>query len=212
MLLKPFERLSLLDALSIMLVAIATGLGASVGILAPLLPLAAPQATLAVVGVAIMIASLAALIQGVSTNRLADDVETGPNEEEEGIQERWHREQVQRAYNQGYSEGRYHGYESGIEKGLELAKQASDEMDQTTSSQVRPTEDELSEPSVKKEYEERQENEQGLSEDIAEPTEKKDSTDEAEPSEEEIDTEGQKNPEIEERLNELESELEEDYN
>lgn len=147
--LVPLERLSPLDILSASLVAIATGLGASVGMIAPQIPLEAVPSMAIVIALAVVFASLGVIIQGISMNRVADEIDPDLHEEDsevEQIPEKWYREQVQRAHREGYHEGRLQGYEEGIERGVELASELGAERDPTDPEQGNVTGEEITTP------------------------------------------------------------------
>jgi hypothetical protein len=194
------QKLGLLDILSVSLIAIATGLGFSVGILAPFIPFAYPTALIAVV--AVFLASFAAIVQSISANKMSEDIYPQPVEEKERtVPEIWHRELVNRAHNEGYSEGRLRGYREGLRTDADLPKHGENRQSSSKStennSQRRDSETvgaERSEGDTRDEMS--QETEEGTENKAEEQTEGDEQEDEDVP------------PEIKERINELEREVE----
>lgn len=197
------QKLGLLDILSVSLIAIATGLGFSVGILAPFIPFAYPTALIAVV--AVFLASFAVILQSISANKMAENIDPEPvKEEERTISERWHTELVNRAYSEGYSEGRLRGYKEGLRTDVDFSKQSENRQTSSkvaeTSSQRQNSETEGTDRSVG-----------NTRDDISQEAGEGAENTEDEQTENDEEDEGEQEdvpPEVKERMKELEHEVE----
>jgi hypothetical protein len=120
--LEKMNNFGILDITGVVLIATAAGLGASVALLAPVLSFAAP---IHIILATVLLASLGAILQGISANMTANELDPEMPEEEERFSEQWHREMVDRAYRQGYAEGRSRGFKQGLDKGADLTRRTS---------------------------------------------------------------------------------------